>query len=76
MAKLRLDESWDLEGVEAYYLDLKTYRALSDEIAEKFQVFHESPQVLLIRNGECFYDASHLDISVGEIKETLDWHVR
>jgi len=76
MAKLRLDESWDLEGVETYYLDLKTYRALSDEIAEKFQVFHESPQVLLIRNGECFYDASHFDISVGEIKETLDWHVR
>jgi bacillithiol system protein YtxJ len=34
-------------------------------------VYHESPQILLITNGECVLDASHLDISVEEIREVL-----
>jgi bacillithiol system protein YtxJ len=75
MAKLRLESSWDLsEKLTPYYLDLKAYRNVSDTIAEKYQVHHESPQVIIIRKGECIYDASHLDISVEEIKETLDFH--
>jgi bacillithiol system protein YtxJ len=34
-------------------------------------VHHESPQVLLIVNGECIFDTSHLDISVSELQEAL-----
>lgn len=75
MAKLRLDDGWDIESVVPYYLDIKTYRTLSQEVSERFSVSHESPQILLIKNGECIYDASHFDITIDELKETLAWHV-
>lgn len=73
MAKMRLEENWDLDDLDIYYLDLKKYRNVSDAIAEKLSVHHESPQILLIRNKECIYDASHFDISVNELKESLLW---
>lgn len=77
MAKLRLENNWDFSENEIvpFYIDLKSYRDVSNAIAEKYSVAHESPQVLLIRKGTCIYDASHFDISVEEIKETLAWHV-
>jgi bacillithiol system protein YtxJ len=75
MAKMRLESSWNLsDKLIPYYLDLKAYRTVSDIIAEKYQVHHESPQVVILRKGECIYDASHLDISVDEISETLAFH--
>ncbi|MCB0645656.1 MAG: bacillithiol system redox-active protein YtxJ [Saprospiraceae bacterium] len=70
MAKMRLESKYDLP-YPAYYLDLLSYRNLSAAIAEKYKVYHESPQVLLIHNEECIYDASHFDISVDELKEAL-----
>jgi len=74
MAKFRLEESWDFEEskLEPYYLDLLSYRSLSNKIASDFAVHHESPQVLLIRDGICTYDNSHLDINVAEIKECYE----
>ena len=76
MAKLRLEDNWDFDENELlpYYLDLKNFKFVSAEIANRLSVVHESPQVLLIRKGECIYDASHFDISVDELKETLSWH--
>ncbi|MBK8566902.1 MAG: bacillithiol system redox-active protein YtxJ [Saprospiraceae bacterium] len=73
MAKHRLEAQWDFNAteIEPYYLDLISYRNVSNEIAERFQVYHESPQILLIKDGDCYHDASHLDISVEEIKEVL-----
>lgn len=73
MAKLRLEDDWDLpeEQVMPYYLDLIQYRPISNTIAERFEVFHESPQLLLIKDGECIYDESHLGISVAELKSML-----
>jgi bacillithiol system protein YtxJ len=70
MTKLRFESAYDLE-LDCYYLDLLTFRPISNYIAEKFSVHHESPQLLLIDKGECTYDASHFDISVAELKETL-----
>lgn len=73
MAKHRLEEKWDFAStqLEPYYLDLISYRNVSNEIADRFQVYHESPQILLIKDGDCVHDASHLDISVEEIKDVL-----
>ncbi len=73
MAKYRLESDWAFENsnIQPYYLDLLTHREVSRFIAEKFSIHHESPQVLLIVNGECVFDASHLDISVAEIQESL-----
>jgi bacillithiol system protein YtxJ len=69
VAKNRLEKSEVPENVDFYYLDLINYRNISNEVAEKFNVFHESPQVLVIRNGECVYDESHMSISMNEIAE-------
>lgn len=73
IAKFRLEEDWDFpDGVlEAYFLDLLAFRSLSNQIADDFSVYHESPQVLLIVDGDCIYDASHLDISVAELHEVM-----
>ncbi|MBP6810098.1 MAG: DUF2847 family protein, partial [Saprospiraceae bacterium] len=64
---------WDFkpDEMEAYYLDVLIYRPVSLQVAETFQVHHESPQVLLIVDGECIYDASQLDITLEELREGL-----
>ena len=49
--------------VKPYFLDLITYRNLSNEIAAKYEVKHESPQVLLIENGKCSFTHSHFEIT-------------
>lgn len=56
------------EKIEPYFLDLLNYRDISNEIAFRFNVQHQSPQVLLIKNGVVVYDASHSDIVVEELK--------
>ena len=73
MAKFRLEGDWDLSEnkVEAYYLDLIAHRDVSQYIAEELSVYHESPQIILIKDGEVIYDESHLDITVNELKECL-----
>lgn len=73
IAKYRLEDDWDFEpgAMEAYYLDVLLFRPVSLKVAEMFQVHHESPQVLLIVDGECIYDASQLDITMEELKEGL-----
>lgn len=70
MAKSRLEMNWDIdaETVEPYFLDLIRYREVSNYVADSFGVTHESPQVLLIRDGECVFDASHLGIHVDDLR--------
>ncbi|OJW82603.1 MAG: thioredoxin family protein [Bacteroidetes bacterium 46-16] len=69
MAKMRLEREQAPADIKFYYLDLIKYRAISNKIAELFSVWHESPQVLLIKNGECIYDESHNGISMQDIQE-------
>lgn len=69
MAKARIDKGEARETVNFYYLDLIAHRAVSDRIAELFHVRHESPQVLLIKNGECIYEESHNGIRYDELME-------
>lgn len=67
MAKARLERAAEPDGLTFYYLDLIAYRSLSNKIAELYQVPHESPQILIIRNGACVYDESHSGILMDEI---------
>lgn len=73
IAKYRLEDDWDFaaDEMEAYYLDVLLFRPVSLQVAEMFQVHHESPQVLLIVDGECIYDASQLDITLEELRDGL-----
>jgi bacillithiol system protein YtxJ len=73
MAKRKFELDWtDLpEDISLYFLDLIKYRDLSNQIAHDFQVHHESPQLLLIKDGECILDQSHSGISVEEALSVL-----
>ena len=54
-----------------YYLDLLNHRDISNEIANRFGVMHQSPQVLVIKNGAAVYNESHGDIDANEVKGRL-----
>jgi bacillithiol system protein YtxJ len=69
MALKQFENEYDLEGsVTPYYLDLLNHRDISQEIATRFDVYHQSPQMLLIKEGKSIYDASHSDIDALELK--------
>lgn len=74
MAKRRFEMDWEAIPAETtlYFLDLISYRDISAQIAETFQVHHESPQMLLIKDGECILDTSHGDISAEEVAELIN----
>jgi len=56
---------FDKNTADLYYLDLHAYRDVSNEVAAVFQVMHQSPQLLVIKNGITVYHTSH-----GAITET------
>ena len=68
----QFENEFDLEDkVDAYYLDLLEHRDISNEIANRFGVYHQSPQLLLIKEGKSVYDVSHSDIDALELKGKL-----
>ncbi|RFZ81633.1 bacillithiol system redox-active protein YtxJ [Mucilaginibacter terrenus] len=74
MAKRRFELDWENlpDDMPLYFLDLIKHRELSNKIATDFQVHHESPQLLLIKDGECVLDQSHGAISVDEAVSVLN----
>jgi len=73
MAKRRFEQDWDQvpQDTPLYFLDLIKYRDISNAIADDFKVYHESPQLLLIKNGECIYESSHSEISAEDLAEQM-----
>ncbi len=68
----RLERKWkesDEQKILPYFLDLLNHRDISNEIEKRFGVEHQSPQVLLIRNGKCIYSATHTEIDYGDIMD-------
>jgi bacillithiol system protein YtxJ len=74
MALDRLERNWnqsDMPMIKPYFLDLITYRDVSNQIADVFDVEHESPQVLIIENEKSIYDQSHMAIRYEAIKDAV-----
>ncbi len=64
----RLEREWTgKEPTEAYFLDLIAHRDLSTLIASTLHVPHESPQAILVRDGQAVADWSHMAIRYGEV---------
>lgn len=59
------------QKMDVHYLDLIAHRDISGEIASKYNIEHESPQILLITNGKCVYNASHSDCSLEKAAELI-----
>ncbi|MEO5947014.1 MAG: bacillithiol system redox-active protein YtxJ [Chitinophagaceae bacterium] len=71
MVKSRLEKSATPDTIDFHYLDLINYRLLSNKIAVDLDVFHESPQVLLLKDGECIYNESHMAIRMEDIAQLV-----
>ncbi len=69
LAKARVDKALRQEEITfpVYFLDLLRHRNVSNYVAEVFGVRHESPQLLVIDDGEAAYHASHLAIDPAAI---------
>ena len=70
----RLERNWnqaDLVPSKSYFLDLLSYREISNQIAYTYAVEHESPQILIIKNGQSIFDCSHLAIDFKIIKDAI-----
>ena len=61
----------EFEKMELYFLDLLAHRSISNEVAERFGVVHQSPQLIVIKDGKAVYDASHSDIDAQDLKNYL-----
>lgn len=75
MALSRLKGSWnesEMAEIDFYYLDLIAHREVSNTIAEKFNVVHQSPQIIVVKNGEAIYHDSHSGISYSTLKSYLN----
>lgn len=73
LVRRRLEKGWpfDERTVLPYFLDLAACQEASKLVAERFKVVHQSPQILLIKDGRCLYHASHLDISARSLEPFL-----
>lgn len=71
MAKGRLERSIAPAEADFYFLDILSHRNISSKVSAEFNVYHESPQILVIKNGECIYDESHTSITMDEIEEKV-----
>lgn len=68
------ENEYDLEkdsDVEMYFLDLIANRDISNKVADRFGVRHESPQMILLRNGKVVHYASHQSIQMQDVKERI-----
>ena len=54
-----------------YYLDLLKYRSISNEVASKLNVHHQSPQLILVHNGEVAFTTSHYKIKTNILEDSL-----
>jgi len=73
MALKSFEREYDLSAdqIELYFLDLLNHRALSNEVALKFDISHQSPQVIVLQNEKVVYHDSHYQISVEQIKKVI-----
>ncbi|WNJ16396.1 bacillithiol system redox-active protein YtxJ [Pontibacter sp. G13] len=62
----------DLQGqVDLYYLDLIAYRSISNLVADRFGIPHQSPQVIVVKDGKVVHQASHFSIAPTKILEAV-----
>lgn len=67
----RFNEEYDItaDQLDLYYLDLHSFRPVSNEVGELFKVRHESPQLLVVKDGIVVAHESHSGISQLDLKE-------
>ena len=67
----RLQQNCCPGEIDFHFLDLSNYITISEKVSELFAVPHQSPQILVINEGECLFHESHPDISLQGILQHL-----
>jgi len=70
MALKMFESGWE-NSIPAYFVNVVENRPASNQVANQYRVEHESPQILVIKNGQCIYDASHSSIDPHEVARNL-----
>lgn len=68
---LVLEWNFSTDDLTLYYLDLLTYRSISDLIAKETRIIHQSPQLILLKNGKAADNTSHAYVTVSFLKKSL-----
>ncbi len=73
MVLKQFESNYDIDPsqMKLYFLDLLSNRDVSDEVGYKFQVMHQSPQLIVIKNGVAVAHASHHSINASELKKFI-----
>jgi len=73
MVLRNFEQEYDLkeEDYNLYFLDLLRYREISNKIASRFNVPHQSPQLIILKEGKVVYDASHSEVKAESLKPFL-----
>ena len=74
MALNLLEQDWNAEkesGTAIFFLDLLKYRPVSNAVAEQFGVVHQSPQIIVLKDGKAVYDESHMGIRYDQIQSVV-----
>ena len=72
MALRHFENDYDTEGaIIPYFLDLLEHRDISNEIASRYSLVHQSPQLLLISKGKSIYDVSHNFIDAKDLRNHI-----
>ncbi len=73
MAKRNFETGWENldEHIQAYFLDLLSYRAISNTIADELEVIHASPQIILVKDGKSVFNASHNEIEANDLQDYI-----
>ncbi len=73
MAYKGLKSAWNFgDDMPIFYLDLIKFRNISNQLAEKFGVKHQSPQMLMIKDGVCVNNTSHFNVNVDTLANWID----
>ena len=70
----RMQREWKAPPTQiaAYLVDVVKERNLAREIADRLGIRHESPQALILRNGNCTYQSSHMAVTVGDLMKAVE----
>ncbi|WP_420317188.1 bacillithiol system redox-active protein YtxJ [Ekhidna sp.] len=70
MALSRFERSYsENPPFELYFVDLIAFRDISNAIAERYGVKHESPQTVLVKDGKAIFNSSHMGINYDELNK-------
>ncbi len=71
LKRFEQDYNLNADSAKPYFLDVIANREVSNEIALRFEVIHQSPQIIVIKKGRAVYFASHGDSKFEDIKQSI-----